>query len=174
MPKKYIQEQQETILAIGILETSMIQRWCVIRKYGIDLEDPHLVIEVSGATRSFIDLLVRGPDMDKSSLVERLLKLDRDDIDWWEESDERIMESQADFLKRFEEPGVLFHDMPRDKWSIEEGMVFILLNSSEPNLIPFTYQARQMSKGLYRRLTGLDAKDRPGKPNKGGGDHATS
>ena len=174
MPTKYTQEQQESKKASAILEASIIQRWCIIRKYGINLEDLHLIIEVSEASRGFIDLLAIDTGMDRAALTERLQKLDRDNLDWWRESDERIIESQADFLKRFEEPGVLFHDMPRDKWSIEEGMVFIHLNSNEQTLIPFTYQARQMSKGLYRRLTGLYTKVRPTQPKKGGEYHATS
>jgi len=174
MPTKYTQEQQESKEASANLAASMIQRWCIIRKYGIDPEDPHLIIEVSEASRGFIDLLTIDTGMDRAALAERLQKLERDNLEWWRESDERIIESQADFLKHFEEPGVLFHDMPRDKWSIEEGMVFIHLNSNEPILIPFTYQARQMSKGLYKRLTGLYTKDRPTQPQKGGEDHAAS
>ena len=174
MPKNYLLEEQDSQKGKSGDEPSMMQRWCIIRKYGIDLEDPHLIIEVSEADRGFIDLLAVDPGMDRAALAERLQKLDRDDLDWWQESDERIIESQTDFLKRFEKPGVLFHDMPRDKWSIEEGMVFIHFNSSEPTLIPFTYQARQMSKGLYRRLTGLETKDRSAESKKGGGNHATS
>ncbi|MFC2065363.1 hypothetical protein ACFLXB_09745 [Chloroflexota bacterium] len=174
MPKSYLQDQQDSGKVGDVLKLSNIQRWCILRKVIIDNEDLHLLIEVSEASQLFLDFLALGPIKDSTVLVERLQKLDRDDLDWWQERDERIFESQADFLKRLEDPGELFQDMPRDKWSIEEGMVFININSKQPMLIPFTYQARQMSKGLYKRLTGMETKDESSESSKGGIDHAAS
>ena len=174
MPKSYVQDQQDSGKVGAVLEPSIIQRWCILRKISIDLEDFHLLIEISSASRVFMDFLALDPIKDSTALVERLQKLEGEDLDWWQESDERIFESQADFLKRLEEPGELFQDMLRDKWSIEEGMVFININTKQPTLIPFTYQARQMSKGLYKRLTGMETKDHPSESKKGGSEHATS
>jgi len=138
-----------------------IQRWCIIRSYGADPENPHLIIEVADASKALQKTLKTISGGESVSLTDKLAGLEQDDLDWWEESEVRIHESQAAFLKRLDDPEKLFKGVPLDKWSVEEGMVFLYVNDGSPHLVPFTYQARQMSKDLYQHLTGLKPAAQP-------------
>ena len=155
MPKHYLLEEPDPQKRKPAGEPALIQRWCIIRRYGADPLNPHLIIEVAEATPALQETLAALPGSETRSLAERLAGLEQDNLDWWQESSERIHESQADFLKRLTEPEKFFKGMPPDSWSIEEGMVFLHLNEAGGTLVPFTYQARQMSKDLYRDLTGM-------------------
>ena len=154
MPKHYLLEEPDPQKRKPAGEPALIQRWCIIRSYGADPLNPHLIIEVAEAAPALQVTLAALPGSETKSLAEQLAGLEQDNLDWWVESSERIQESQTDFLKRLTEPEKFFKGMPPGSWSIEEGMVFLHLNDEGGTLVPFTYQARQMSKDLYRDLTG--------------------
>jgi len=165
MPKQhYLLEEPDPQKRKPAMEQPTIQRWCIIRSYGVDPENPRLLIEVADASAVLLETLAANASGETDNLAARLARLEQDNLDWWLESSERIHESQADFLKRLDDPEKLFKGMPSDKWSVEEGMVFLHVNDEDETLVPFTFQARQMSKDLYRDLTGVKQDDQQSKP----------
>jgi len=96
---------------------------------------------------------------------EEVVNIEADDLSWWQDEDfedgfHLSMGEFRNFLARTS-------DYPKDQ-PIEEGMVFLEIPTEvASSLIPFSLQARKISKLIYRRLVekpgknGEDAKAKP-------------
>ena len=126
-----------------------IQRWCIVRKYGQDEENPQLHIAVANASEILLAIL-----SDESEFEKHFTSLKADRLEWWQDEDKRYKLSQSEFRAKLEKFSDYLEDKPVDEKLIEEGMVFLRIETQEPRFVHFTYQARNMSERVFSQLTG--------------------
>ncbi len=122
-----------------------IQRWCIVRKYGITPDNQYVKIEIANATDQLIATI--------SSNAEKYFKNSRsEDLDWWEDETAIIQKPLDAFKKELMERRAFPEIKSMDDLIVEEGMVFVYIVDSR--MIHFTYQSRRASETIYNKLLG--------------------
>ena len=138
------------------IEPVKIQRWCIVRKYSQDQDDPHLNIAVANASDELLQTIPFDPNKKTADLEEYFSSLEADQLEWWqdEDADEGLRLPLSKFRAKLETLSEYFVEKPAHEQLIEEGMVFIRIQIQEPRFVHFTYQARNLSEKVYSQLTG--------------------
>ena len=120
-----------------------IRRWYLARVYGPEGGQDYVDLYFSPVTESGQSALI---GLDASDLIQ----LPADNPAWWQEEDfdrpvHIPLEALRDFLERRS-------DYPAED-ALEEGMVFIeIWTNNLLRWVPFSFQAREASKQIYRQL----------------------
>lgn len=124
-----------------------IRRWYISRIFSESETDPYVDLYFSTATEE-------GTSTFKGMNEEEFRSLSDKD-EWWNDEDfDTLVHLQ---LSEFIDLLMKFGDFP-EKPPLEEGMVFLERSLDEkPQFIPFSYQARDPIRELYRRLVGVEA-----------------
>jgi hypothetical protein len=126
-----------------------IQRWCIVRKYGQDTDDPNLNIEVAYPSDKLLTNLTTGKDPE-----DYFATSEKDQLEWWRDEYTVLKFPQSKFRSELEAFSDYLVDKPAHEQYIEEGMVFIRIETKERRYVHFTYQARNLSEKVYSQLTG--------------------
>lgn len=120
-----------------------LRRWYLGRVYGDDRDQAFVDLYLALPTRAGLQTLA-GLD------PQALIQLPEEDPDWWLEEDYDISVHLRlqDFRALLAETSGYSEDQP-----LVEGMVFLEIWQGDHFIfVPFSYQARQASKQVYRRL----------------------
>jgi hypothetical protein len=120
-----------------------IRRWYLARLYSEKPDESYVDLYYSPISEFGDQVLAELEASDFNSQV-------TDDFEWWqpENFDQPAHIALADFRKILQE-----HSSYRPDQPIEEGMVFIeIWREGKMSLIPFSYQAREASKNVYKGL----------------------
>ncbi|MCK5645189.1 MAG: hypothetical protein KAH97_00310 [Anaerolineales bacterium] len=125
-----------------------IRRWYISRIFGEDGKGQYVDLFFSNMTQEGIK------EFEGKSKNE-IKEIKYDNPLWWEDEqyDLQVHLSLSDFKKFLKEYSIYEESQPLD-----EGMVYLQIREAdEPHFVPYSYQAREWNRRLYREIIGSEA-----------------